>query len=103
MNGGQYAYNSNFINSYSTSITCSNSDNGKFINLITGSKVYLTGSLSPTFATLIYQSGSGVVNITGSKAVLQNRQGFSNIAGQYGVISVVRVPNGDFVLAGDLA
>ncbi len=96
---------SSYVNSYNTSITASNADDGRFINMITGSLVYLTGSLSSTFTTLIYQSGSAQITITGSDSsvVLRNRQSLKAIAGQFGIASVVRLPNGDFALSGDLA
>lgn len=104
-NCSEYKVSNGFINSYSNSITCSNADDGHCINLITGSIVYLTGSLSSTFSTTIYQSGSGTVVITGSDAsvVLRNRQGFYTLAGQYAIATIIRMPNGDFALGGDLA
>jgi hypothetical protein len=38
-----------------------------------------------------------------SSVVVRQRQGFKTIGGQYGVVSIVRMPNQDFVLSGDLA
>jgi hypothetical protein len=104
-NCSEYKVSSGFINYYSSSITASNNDDGHTICMITGSLIYLTGSLSTTFTTLIYQSGSSTITITGSDSsvVIRNRQGFKAIAGQYGVASILRMNNGDFVLSGDLA
>jgi len=105
INANQYSLSNGVINSYTSSFTCSAVDDGRICNLITGSLVYLTGSLSSTFSTLVYQSGSGTVQITGSDSsvVVRQRQGFKTIGGQYSVVSIVRMPNGNFVLSGDLA
>jgi len=101
----QYAFDSGYANYYAASVTASAVDDGRVMVFTTGSQCILTGSLSSTFSTMIYQSGSSTITITGSDAsiVLRNRQSFKALAGQYAVASVFRVSNGDFVLAGDLA
>ncbi len=63
-----------------------------------------TSSVSPTFNAMYYQSGSGqILFFTGNNTTLNNRLNNSSSAGQYAITSVIRVPNGDFVLGGDTA
>jgi len=107
VNANQYSLTSGFANYYTASFSLSNTDDGRYVSVVSGAAVNVTisSSLNTNFNCLIFQSGSGQVSIiTGSTAtVLRNRQSFKSLAGQYAVASLVRVASGDFILSGDLA
>lgn len=105
LSASEYRINSGFINYYNGNITASSADNGHCICMQTGSLVYLTGSLSDTFTATLIQSGSTAIKITGSDAgvIIRNRQSQYSTAGQYGVISIVRVADGSYIIGGDTA
>ena len=102
----EYQVTSNFTNTYTSSFIISNVDDGNLIAMTSGSAsiVTVTSSVSPSFNAMFYQSGSGrIFFATGSGTVMRQRQSYSGSAGQYAVMSLIRVPNGDFVLGGDLS
>ncbi len=100
-----YQLSSGYSNTYTSSFTMSYIDDGKLINMTSGSAsvAFLTSSLSPTFNAMFYQSGSGAIVFTGSGVVIRNRSGQTGSAGQYAMVTLIRVPNGDFVIGGDTA
>jgi hypothetical protein len=102
-NCNQYALNNGYSNVYSSSITASANDNGRLMIFTTGSLCYLTGSLSSTFSTTIFQSGSSQIRVTGSDAsvIIRNRQSQFSTAGQYAFISIIRMPDNSFAVGGD--
>ena len=96
-----------FANIYTSSFILSNIDDGKFVIMVSGSTatVAISGSLiSSTFNSIFYQSGSGrILFATSSGTTLRQRQGYIGSAGQYAIMSLLRGPNGDFVLGGDVS
>ena len=82
-------------------------DNGALLSVSGSSAVnlFLTSSLPYGFNCTIYQSGSGkpMVFTSSIGTILRNRQGLSGSAGQYALMSLIRIQNGDFILAGDTA
>lgn len=103
-----YAISQSIFTSQLNSYTITNNDDGHLVVVNSGSSVTVTvttSSISPAFSAMYYQSGSGKISFTtASTAVfLKNRSNFSSSAGQYSIVSLLRVPNGDFVLGGDLA
>jgi hypothetical protein len=80
-------------------------DDGKLINMTSGSAsvAFLTTGLSSTFNAMFYQSSSGIIIFTGSGVIIRNRSGQTGSAGQYAMVSLIRVSNGDFVIGGDTA
>jgi hypothetical protein len=100
-----YQLLSNYSNFYSTSYSVTQADDGKFITVNSGSTVTvtLTSSVSPTFNAMFYQSGSGgILFVAGSNTVLRSRSSSTGSAGRYSLATVVRAPNGDFILGGDV-
>jgi len=104
-NVNSYKLSSSYSNTYTSSITMSYVDDGKLINMTSGSAsvAFITSGLSSTFNAMFYQSGSGAIVFTGSGVVLRNRSSQTGSAGQYAVVTLLRVSNGDFVLGGDTA
>jgi len=95
-------YYSMYTNTGSYNLT--DGDNGRWVIFTTGSTVVATGSLSYGFTCTFMQSGStGPTNtllISGSSpgATIRNRQAHSASAGQYAVLSLLRVgATDDFV------
>lgn len=95
--------------SYTTDVTSpytmSAADNGKLVVVNQTSSILLafTSSLPQGFSCTIYQSGSGQATVitASTQTTIQNRQGHRSTAGQYAVVSVIRILGGDFVLTGD--
>lgn len=105
--GNAYQLGSGSYNTKLVSYTISNSDDGKLVIVNSGSNVTVTltnTNISPTFTCTFYQSGSGRILFTTSSTsvVMRNRSNFNSSAGQYAIANVIRVPNGDFILGGDL-
>lgn len=103
-----YAISQSIFTSQLNSYTISGSDDGRLVVVNSGSTINITvttSSIPSAFSSMYYQSGSGRMTfVTASTSVvLRNRSGFSGSAGQYALVSLLRVPNGDFVLGGDLA
>lgn len=103
-----YAISQSVFTSQVNNYTISSSDDGRLVVVNSGSLLTITvttSSISPAFSSMYYQSGSGRFTfVTASTSVfLRNRSNFSSSAGQYALVSLLRVPNGDFVLGGDLA
>ena len=93
---------------YSTAAnyTASAADDGKQIIISNASNVGVqlsTASLSSTFTCNFLQSGSGRLLFTGTGVNVNNRFSFVTSSGQWAIVSVTRVPNGSFLLLGDLA
>lgn len=106
--GNGYAISSSIFTAQNSSYTLSQADDGKLVVVNSGSVVTITvttSSISPTYSCMFYQSGSGTIMFTTASisVILRNRSGFSGSAGRYALASLLRVPNGDFVLGGDLA
>ncbi len=104
VNTNQITLTSGFANYYAASVTASNTDNGRVMVFTSGSKCFMTGSLSSTFSAMIIQCGSGQIAISASSdTTLKNRQNQYSTAGQYGIISVIRLADGAFYIGGDTA
>ena len=105
VNAGYYKATSNFTNIRTGSYIISDVDDGKLVVINSGSSVYvtITSSVSTAFSSMFYQSGSGAILFTGSGITLRNRNSQTASSGQYALVSLIRVPNGDFVLGGDTA
>jgi hypothetical protein len=75
------------------------------INSGSTTNVVISGStLLSTFSCTVFQSSSGqVLFVTSSDSTLRNRSGHIRTAGQYAMVSLVRVASGDFILSGDTA
>jgi len=109
--GGGYALTgSGYFNHYTSSYTLTDFDNGKIVSeasasatMGTLSLITVPGTLTSAFSCMIYQSGSGVLIVTGSDSsvIIRNRAGQTTLAGQYAVVSLIRVPDGSFILVGD--
>lgn len=80
-------------------------DNGKVIVLNKASAVNLTvpSGLGAGFNCSVIQKGAGQVTFVASSTTINNRQGHTKIAAQYGVASLVAYVADTFVLAGDTA
>jgi hypothetical protein len=91
----------------SASLTMSNAMCGIF-NVISGSSsitvALATSSIDNAFQASFYQSATGSIVFTNAGgATLRNRSSLSSSAGQYAIVSLIRVNTTDFVLAGDTA
>lgn len=88
-----------------TSRTLSDADHGKVLRFTNGSAVGVTvpNTLRSDFTCAVIQFGTGQITFTGSSANIRNRQSHSKTAGQYAVVSLVKVDSGEFVLMGDTA
>lgn len=98
-----YILTGSFMTYVESSYVLSSSDNGLIVTVNSGSTAYVTvsSSLPYGFSCTIYQSGSGKVTcISESTTIIRNRAGLST-GGQYAMISLIRLPNSDFVLTGD--
>jgi ribulose bisphosphate carboxylase small subunit len=86
-----------------TSYTLVAGDNGKIITLSNTSPITLTvpSGLGAGFNCMLTQNSTGQVTITGSGAVVHNRQSHTKIAGQYGMVTLVAVSSNVFYLGGD--
>jgi hypothetical protein len=72
-------------------------------NLCTGTLVSIPTSLDSGFNVSIVQLGVGQVFLTGSNLNLRNRLNFNRTAGQYAVVSILRINNtNEFLLYGDV-
>src|ERR1035441_5715065 len=105
--GSDYILTGSYVNFISSSYTMSVIDNGALLSVSGSSAVnlFLTSSLPYGFNCTIYQSGSGkpMVFTSSIGTILRNRQGLSGSAGQYALMSLIRIQNGEFILAGDTA
>lgn len=105
--GSDYILTGSYVNFVSTSYTMSVVDNGALLSVSGSSTInlFLSSSLPYGFNCTVYQSGSGkaVVLTSSVQTVLRNRQGLSGSAGQYALMSLIRIQEGEFVLAGDTA
>ena len=97
-----------YIEHDAASYTITDYDNGKLL-IFTGSAVQTvtlrTSGIDSAWSAMFYQSGSGpIVFATASNStILRNRSSSTGSAGQYAMVSVIRMPSGDFVLMGDTA
>jgi hypothetical protein len=90
----------------STNFTLGAADNGKIIQVNSaGSDIYVVcaGTLLPDgFNVTLYQQGTGKARVQAEGgSVLRSRQSHTATAGQYAVVSLLRVSQTDFVLVGD--
>ncbi len=90
-----------------TAYTITNGDNGLLVNF-SGSQVQTvtltTSSIDAGWSAMFYQSGSGPILFTTASTSVFLRSGgnHSGSSGQYSLCSIIRVANGDFVLAGSV-
>ncbi len=93
------------INDQTASYQLVAGDNGKVIVLNNGSALNLTvpSGLGAGFNCSVIQKGAGQVTFVASSTTINNRQGHTKIAAQYGVASLVAYADDIFVLAGDTA
>lgn len=105
-----YKLASKYYNTHTTtaSYTLSSADNGRMVVFSTASTVEVSSSLPTSFNCTLYQSGSGtegqIVVLGESSLAVVNRSAQSASAGQYALMSIVRVGSlEEFILAGDTA
>lgn len=105
-NSTAYQMTGSIFNYQSSTYTLTNADNGKIISVNSGSTVYIniSQSLDATFNCMIYQSGSGQVSFRSENGTfIRNRLSSTLTGGQYAIVTLLRVSNTDFILAGDVA
>jgi len=101
-----YQLTGSYTTTYTNSYTISSLDDGKLVVINSGSAVTVTlttSSINNGFNAIFYQSGSGAITFTtaSTAVVLRNRQSQYKSAGLYAMVSLIRVPDGSFVLGGD--
>jgi len=86
-----------------TTYTLLSSDAGKVITLDNASAITLTvpTGLGANFNCTLVQLGAGQVTISGSGTTVSNRSGYTKIAGQYGIASLLSYADTTWILAGD--
>jgi hypothetical protein len=86
-----------------TTYTLLSSDAGKVITLNNASAITLTvpTGLGANFNCTLVQLGAGQVTISGSGTTVSNRSGYTKIAGQYGVATLLSYADTTWILAGD--
>lgn len=104
--GTSYRVTQSYTNTQTDSYTISNSDNGKLVQVNSGSVVTITlttSSIDPGWSAMYYQSGGAPILFTtaSTAVVMRSRGNHSGSAGQYSLCSILRTSNGDFILAGD--
>jgi hypothetical protein len=106
MDGGTLSGASLAINSQTgTTYTIQQSDNGKTVTLSNASAITVAvpAGLTPGFNCICVQLGAGQVTFSTSGTTINNRQGHTKIAGQYGAATLVSYASNIFVLSGDTA
>ena len=81
-----------------------NEDDGKLISMgTTNGRIWVSGSiLQPYFNCTFYQSSSAQLSFTASSGTtITNRSGHVKSAGQYALLTLIRINNREFVLGGD--
>lgn len=88
-----------------TTYTLQASDNGKIVTLSNAAAITLTvpTGLGAGFNCLVVQLGAGQVTFSPSGTTVNNRQGHTKIAGQYGIATLAAYIANTFVLGGDTA
>jgi hypothetical protein len=78
---------------------------GRVVGLSHGSAIVFTIPAGlPPGAVTIYQAGAGQIIITPAGGVtLRNRSGHVKTAGQWGVVTLIRIAANEWLLAGDTA
>ncbi|NDC83630.1 hypothetical protein EB093_08235 [bacterium] len=86
-----------------TTYTLTSADNGKVITLNNASAITLTlPALTAGFNCMIVQLGAGAVTISGSGVTIYNRNGLTQTAGQYAVVTIVYLTSSTAVTSGDM-
>jgi hypothetical protein len=93
------------VNLQTDNYTLSPEDNGRLIVLTNAvAKTITVPALLPVgFNCVIAQGGGGQVTIAVSGTSVNNRQGHTKIAGEFGVVSLLSYAPDTFLLAGDTA
>jgi hypothetical protein len=88
-----------------TSYTIQSTDNGKIITCSNGSAITVTvpSGLGVGFNCTVIQIGAGLVSFAESSTTINNRNSYTDIAGQYGAATLVAYASDTFLLQGDLA
>lgn len=102
--GSRFILTGSYLASITSSCSLTNDDNGMILSILSGSNIYLavSSSLPYGFSCTIYQSGSGKATcITESGVSIRSRFNYLSTGGQYAMMSLIKLPNGDYVLTGD--
>jgi hypothetical protein len=94
----------NFNQQTGTTYSLAASDNGKIITLTNSSPITLTvpAGLPGGFNCMIIQAGTGQVTITGSGVTISNRSGYTKIAGQNAIATLIALTSTSFISSGDM-
>lgn len=105
INTTKYTLTGSYVNFISASYTLLPSDNGMLLSVSNSVVTYMavSSSLPYAFNCTFFQSGSGkVAFLSESSVTMRTRTSATGSAGQFAMMSMLRMPNGDFILTGDM-
>lgn len=102
---GSETINTTQTNDATTARTLTDADHGKVIRCTSGSAITITipNTVRADFTATVLQDGAGQISFVGDGVTIRNRQGHDATAGQYAMVTLVKVADGEVRLGGDTA